>query len=374
MKDLKEIMLEAIDASLKQKLIDIINSDILDDKTARKMLNTASVMSPELQKKIDDMMAQKGISDVTKMISRILKEYDEFDLLANIANGEFPLISEEEFINGTNIYDLIHRKYPTIEKACLEELAALQPSKNSITRGLFEIIVQLFLADVANDNNSKNSSGGGHGDVNTNSYTIEFKTPGARVKSQKERTAKDIDIYIEKYLKNKHIKLKDLNLQESKGGIFHSQRSINEFFNALSLENFTDDELFNLIAKAILAMYENPTDLNKRNYKFPFDENKIIASIVNNGKVNAKNVIRLMGCIQLMYYATEEGYTHFCIFYGKQGEKAGEKAVASGKYKCFTGDYVRNIDLTFYDKTLAFSAGGKYDGASRENYCCINFV
>lgn len=367
MKNLKDIVNEAIALELKQKLVDIINSDLLTDKTAKKMISIANEISPEMKKIIDDMMIHKGIEDVSKTIIRILNDYDEYELLSKLTTDNSISFTSNEFINNTNIYNLIISKYPTIEKDCLKELSALNNSKHSITRGMFEIIVQLFLSDIADKNDSKNSPIG-HGDVNTLYHTIEFKTPEARVKSQKERTAKDIDNYIESYLKKINIKIKDLELKNSKGGLFRSQMSINELFAALSKYNLSDDELFDLIAKALFAMYDK--NVIKKNYKLPFNENSIKSQIVSNGKVNAKNVIRLMGCVQLKYYAEEENFTHFCVFRGRKKDNA----INTGEYKCFENSYVSDIESVFFDKTINFFAGGKHDNSARENYCCITYV
>lgn len=348
-------ILEGVRPELVQKLKDLIESPEFNDQMAKKMLNSVYSNSPEQKAKIQELFIQKGIEDCIKFIFRILKEYDEVDLLRMIVDNEITLPDSSKFISHNNIYQLI-QEYYNIDIECLRELAELHPSKNSITRGMFEVIVQLFLNDIADKNSSKGLSG--HGDVNTKLYSMEFKTPGARVKSQKEHSAKGIEDYISDFLEKRNLKIK-----LDPKGTFHSQASISKFFNELKQLSLTDDELYNLIEGALFNQY----DIDENEIKKLGLDTSIKNSIVSGGKVDAKYLIRLMGCIQLRYYQLEEKYSHFIIFKGKNGAES----IKRGDYACLPGDYVNNINKVFADKSIEFQGGGNPKGTVRDHYCQI---
>ena len=355
MKNLQDV-LEAVNPELLRKLKDLIDSPDFNDVTAKKMISAAYSLNPELENKINNLFVQKGIDDCKKFIIRIFKEYSEEDLLRKMVENEINLPDSSAFINNNNIYKLINDYYH-INIDCLKELAELHPSKQSITRGMFEIITQLFLSDIADKNSSKGLSG--HGDVNTKLYSLEFKTPSARVKSQKEHSAQKIENYILDFLKHHNITIK-----LDKKGTFSSQKRINEFFNELTAKiSLSDDEIYNLIEGALFNQY----DINNKEIKKLKLDASIKTSIVRGGKVNSKQLIRLMGCIQLRYYQLEENYSHLVIFKGKDGDQS----INNGDYICLPGNYVNDINKVFANKSIEFSGGGNPNGTVRDHYCQI---
>lgn len=355
MKNLQDV-LEAVNPELLKKLKDLIDSPDFNDTTAKKMISAAYSINPELENKINNLFVQKGIDDCKKFIIRILKEYSEEDLLRKMVENEINLPDSSVFINNNNIYKLINDYYP-INIDCLKELAELQPSKQSITRGMFEVITQLFLSDIADKNSSKGLSG--HGDVNTKLYSLEFKTPKARIGGQNIHSAQKIEDYISDFLKYHNIKIK-----LDPKGTFSSQERIEKFFNELTVKlTLTDDEIYNLIEGALFNQY----DINDKEIKKLKLDPSIKTSIVHEGKVNAKQAIKLMGCIQLRYYQLEENYSHFVIFRGKDRNQPINK----GDYICLPGNYVNDINKVFANKSIEFSAGGNPKGTSRDHYCKI---
>ena len=181
------IINEAIGDDLKQQLIDIIQSPEFTDKQAKKMIR--AIGDPKLL--IDtlyDYFEERGCEDDTKNIIRILNANDDIDSFIELTNNKDSLPTAKDFIKYSNVYDLFASA--SLSKNTLQELAEERPSKNSITRGAFEILCELLLRDTNTGN--KNYEGKA-GDVNAGGLAIEFKGPQARVKGQKEHNASLID-------------------------------------------------------------------------------------------------------------------------------------------------------------------------------------
>lgn len=94
-------------------------------------------------------------------------------------NDDSGMITFDDIINGTDIYDLIlsKTKNTNITKDVLFELSNFQMSVASITKGPFEILMQLFLSDIKKYNIGK-------ADVNDKYGEMELKGTGARVMSK----------------------------------------------------------------------------------------------------------------------------------------------------------------------------------------------
>lgn len=346
MKALHSYILEAVDNELKQQLLDIINDESFTDASAHKMLN--SIVDVE---DLKDYFKEHGIDDDIKNIVRLLRENDDIQKVMLIAKSDHhTLPTGNDFVENTNIYDLIrsHCGENTISEDSMKELAAEKPSKNSITRGGFEILACMFLGDILSGNKGKC-------DVNTRSALLEFKTPGARVKSQKEHPANKIDMT----MFAEFSKLDD-NLKESDfTKIMSSQKSIQSLNKLIKNINIDDDSLFDILFKSLCAQYDG------NGYKdIDFKHKK---EIVTNGKIDPKALIRLMGCIQLYNYAFEESWGWMVIFNGDTG--AG--ALQRGEYTCISKAEAMNVNAIFADKNITFKNGGNGYGSARDHYCQI---
>ncbi len=110
-------------------------------------------------------------------------------------NDDSGMITFDDIINGTDIYDLIlsKTKNTNITKDVLFELSNFQMSIASITKGPFEILMQLFLSDIKKYNIGK-------ADINDKYGEMELKGTGARVMS-KTAWARPTMVY--DYLKKK---------------------------------------------------------------------------------------------------------------------------------------------------------------------------
>ena len=337
------IINEAISDDLKQQLIDIIQSPEFTDKQAKKMIR--AIGDPKLL--IDtlyDYFEERGCEDDTKNIIRILNANDDIDSFIELTNNKDSLPTAKDFIKYSNVYDLFASA--SLSKNTLQELAEERPSKNSITRGAFEILCELLLRDTNTGN--KNYEGKA-GDVNAGGLAIEFKGPQARVKGQKEHNASLIDDEF-----NKIYKIIVPNHKDAKQ-IFASQKNMKVYFDNL---NVADDVIFEIISKSLQAQYGFNEDLSS-----------LQSSIVKNGKVNYPNVTRLMGCIQLKGYWEDEHWDYICIFHGKKGEQALKK----GDYTCISATDASNVVTMFNNSHLTFATGGNGYGSVRDSYCQIYY-
>lgn len=347
MKNLHSFILEYLDDNLKQQLLDIINSPNLTDKIAKKMIRVASDDPDMLVNYFKNYFTERGCDDDINNIVRLLDSNNCIEEMMEVISNQNILPTVNDFLNDNNVYKLF--KQTNINLKALKELANEYPSRHSITRGRFEILCQLLLQDV-NYGNSNYSHGAG--DVNVGGKALEFKGPAARVKGQKECPATLID---EKFTQLTGIK-------DTK--IFATQANMKKIFSNKYFSDKSDFEIFEIICKSLHAQYNIELTNNE------IDNLKDIQKdIVNNGKINPKNITKLMGSIQLRGYQNQENWDYICIFKGKSGNEALNK----GDYICLTADYCNNIVEIFNDKNIEFSNGGNGYGAVRDHYCQIYY-
>ena len=385
MKDLKTI-LEAIDGSLREKLLGIINGEDFDEATARRMLTAAFKIDKNTQDKIIALLKSKVIDDVNKHITRILKEYDAINLLPELANDGYQF-SSSNLTNSSpeykeNIYQLIKRHVPqeiVPSDDCLKELAGLEIAKSNISRGKFEILARLLLTDISNKVG---------GDVGTiDSGALEFKVGGGRVNGQKPTYAADMYKYAEKFMKSKNI---DIKFDKNCG--FQSQTAIHGFFNTLAsqigvdVEEWTDfiigmicsqvkqdpgiisNQFRNVLKNSLFVSKEPipaPEPIIGKNGK----PKKVKPQKINSNVIYAKRFLKLMGCIQLFNYQEEEGWDYIVIF----GYKTGEEAVNNGDYICLDKKLASDLQYIYQHNNIDFDGGGNMNGAARDNYCHIYY-
>ncbi len=343
MKSLFSILQESISDETKKVLLDIINSPSFTEKQARKIIR-----SLDDQKILVDTLynyyTSRGVEDDAKNITRIIDANDNIEEFIELVSNDSYLPSADDFIKGHNIYDLFSSC--NLNKETLKELANEKPSRSSITRGMFEILCELLLKNI----NYKNANYPGKaGDVNAGGLAIEFKGPQARVKGQKEHNA----LLIDQKFNELYNTISDKEISDK--NIFSTQDLMKKYLGDLSA---SDEDIFNVISKSLLNQYGFDDDLRS-----------IQKEIVNKGKIDVKNITRLLGCIQLKGYYLDERWDYICIFHGNKGIEALQR----GDYTCILGEDVTDIVKTFNNKHLIFSGGGKYTGSVRDHYCQIYY-
>ena len=344
MKTLYNYINESVSAELKQQILTIIDNSNFTDKQAKKMIR--SVSDPKI---VVDLLyeyfSQRGCEDDAKNLARIIDANDNLDEFLSIVSNPSILPTANDFVKENNLYKLFSSL--NLNKDTIIELASEKPSRNSITRGAFEILCELLLQDT----NLKNANYSGKaGDVNAGGLALEFKGPGARVKSQVEHSAVAID---DKF--NEICKVKNPDFKDGKA-IFASQQNMKQYIPT----DWSDDEIFSLIAQSLLAQY-NLEDSAE-------DLKSLQKDIVNKGNINYQNITRLMGCIQLKGYVEDEHWDYMVIFKGK----SGDQAINKGDYFCLSADDAENIPATFNNKLLHFGAGGHGYRSVRDHYCQIS--
>ena len=364
MKNLSNFINETLSKDLKAQLLQLIDSESLTDDIGVMMLNLIQDNNRVSKDELDSYFINRGIEDDKKNIIRIFKDYGALNTLYNLMTpNSNNLITVEDFLKSDNIYNLIQKSNPVISIDLLKDLAQENPSRGGITRGMFEILCLLFLKEI----NNKNTSSGlkGHGDVHTNNLALEFKTPGARVKSQKEHSATLIDSYIEKEIS----KLTKEKLDFKK--IMSSQKSIIEFIDSVNkVYSIIAEDWFDILVGGLFAQYDI-RDKNMWSRLFDYKGFKShFISIYSNKKQFAKDLIRLMGCIQLRFYQQEEMFDYIVIFKGRNGNQS----LNTGDYICIDANYAIDINRVFNDNHIILSGGGDGYGSVRDHYCHIEYI
>lgn len=346
MKRLYDYIKEAISDDIKQQLLAIITNPNFTDRQAKRMIR--SVEDPKI---LVDLLygyfEQRGCEDDSKNIARIIDANDNLEEFLNIVGDLSILPTTDQFLKSDNVYKLFASL--NLNRDTIAELAKENPSKNSITRGAFEILFELLLQDV---NKGNANYPGKSGDVNAGGLALEFKGPGARVKSQVEHSASAIDSKFNELYK---VVNNDINNVKA---VFSSQTSMRQYFEDLKI---TDDEIFDIIAQSLLAQY-NLSDTVK-------DLKPLQKDIVKNGVVDYKNVTKLMGSIQLKGYVEDEHWDYMVVFKGKKGEQA----IKTGDYAIISAEDAKDIKKIFNDKHITFSGGGHAYRSVRDHYCQINY-
>ena len=160
MRNLVNFIFESNIQELKELLINNINKlSIEDEKLIHKLTRLSS---KAVYENILKWLDYSGLGKLKDTIMAKLEFLDIIEDLENIYSNHFNnddsgMITFDDIINGTDIYDLIlsKTKNTNITKDVLFELSNFQMSIASITKGPFEILMQLFLSDIKKDNSGK---------------------------------------------------------------------------------------------------------------------------------------------------------------------------------------------------------------------------
>ena len=145
MKTLSNYINESVSAELKQQILTIIDNPNFTDKQAKKMIR--SVSDPKI---VVDLLyeyfSQRGCEDDAKNLARIIDANDNLDEFLSIVSNPSILPTANDFVKENNLYKLFSSL--NLNKDTIIELASEKPSRNSITRGAFEILCELLLQDT----------------------------------------------------------------------------------------------------------------------------------------------------------------------------------------------------------------------------------
>ena len=388
MQNLVNFIFESNIQELKDLLINNINKlSIEDEKLIRKLtrLSSSAVYAlsviwldySSLDKLKDTVMAKLEFLDIIEDLENIYSNH--------FNNDDSGMITFDDIINGTDIYDLIlsKTKNTNITKDVLFELSNFQMSIASITKGPFEILMQLFLSDIKKYNIGK-------ADINDKYGEMELKGTGARVMS-KTAWARPIMVYdyltekiesipsvlkssslpdnfnidaelnkIEKELSNSK---KSYNLNIDTNDAFATEKNFITFIeNIYSIDDIKSTNLESIlniiILESILMQVKyNGVDIDK--FKKQFIETIIDkCPPVENNKANYNNLNKSIFLMQFYAYYTIEKFNKLIVF----AKDTKNKGKFTGKYMVIDVSNEHNpfeylIDLINKNNGLSYAGG-----------------
>lgn len=323
---------------------DFISKTIIDteDENVIKRIYDILIKSGFDTKVIDKFLEDRAIDDAKKMILSAFESNSNLSEFFKLCNGEINLPTASELVSNTNIYDVFGNL--GFDKETLVDLATTNPPRNSIARGWYEILSQIFLKDLTLENKGK-------GDVNAGSqYQMEYKAPNARIKGQNIESPEKIDKKFEELCEG-IIDLKSSNINNSYLCLTGNIKKISNLF-----KDIQQDTVTNIIAKSIIAQFdENNNEWVNfvKNHKNELFKGKTI---------DDKFIKILFGIMDLYFYHRAENFTHMILFKGKSKNDKGDYVVlTSDMFKSFETIY--NVCKT---QNITFTAMPRVSKNSRE--------
>lgn len=279
---------------------------------------------------VDKFLKDRAIDDAKKMIIAAVESNSELNEFFKLCNGEIDLPGALQLVAGSNIYDVFGGL--GFDRDTLKEIAMINPPRNSISRGWYEILSQIFLKDITPGNK-------GRGDVNAgDSYQLEYKAPNARISGQKHENPEKIDRKFEELVGDKIDNIKKLG-----SGYLTKIGNINTIFDDLLVDMSIDDKV-DIIAKSIIAQFDEE---NREWVEFVKNHKK---DLFHGDKVNSKFFYYLYGVMDMYYYHRDEQFTHMILFKGKNKNIKGDYVVLTSEmFKTFEGIYnaCRSLGVSF---------------------------
>ena len=337
-----------------------------------------------------DRLEFVGLGYAQKTILQKINAYDNLPEFINMYANNDKLPSSIDLIQGNNIYDLIFKDKESdreitkdINKELIEDLADLTLSKNSITKGNYEILTQLFLKDINKDNKNYESK---HGDINAEGngkgIAIEYKVSGARMLGQGtlnspeviykkmeesitsifksadisdtqqkqsslirlwqdnelekalDDVAKNINIKTTPETREKILKNIDKCFQSNKADKNHPVKNFDTLFQLLIDAEFPQGLIDSIIADSLLEQIPSSKRDKNNNENEKFLEFVRNYSPVQNGDPNYDNIKIIFGVMHMYFYQRIENFDYMVIF--KKNKSKGDYIVLTREdYKDF---------------------------------------
>lgn len=381
MQDISKIILENIkveNKSLRSYLLDLVK-DMDDEKLKRAFDCFASNNFATLHEQnptpeqITEFLKRKGIDDAEKLIMRIVRDDDYHEdkkLFYRLIKGQkTKLPDSEQFVKSSNVFDLFQQA--GFSRDFLMDINELRPSKNTISRGPFEILCDLFITDViaVTNNVKKNDDNGeGSGDVHTEKCgALEFKGDDARVQGNGTNGVSTVNKAFEEYIR-KNFPGVTINMLHK--GYFSAVGSVTETTRQLIESGCSLDTYIDILVECMTAQFDAdksdkeslrqfliktngtffPKDLNIR-YAMKKANRRKNATLISTGKLDAKdfNFSTLWGVIDMYFYHKKEKWPYMIVF-DSRNRRYGDYYVLDGK-KCNSFDdiydEVTNANISF---------------------------
>lgn len=321
-------------------------------------------------KLFNDRLEFVGLKYAQKTILQKINAYDNLPEFINMYANVEQLPSSIDLINGNNIYKLISDREITkdINKELIDDLADLTLSKNSITKGNYEILTQLFLKDINKENKNYADK---HGDINANGFAIEYKVSGARMlgqgtlnspeliykkmeelisniynsdiisKTQEKQSSliriwqpNELDNVIDDIETSLHTyeeicKNIDKCFQSNKIDKNHPVKNFDTLFQLLIDAHFSQNLINSIIAESLLEQ------IPSKKYKITTTEIEIFLNFVQeyspvqNNTPNYNNMKIIFGVMHMYFYQCIENFDYLIVF--KKNKSKGKYIVLNRK-------------------------------------------
>lgn len=279
---------------------------------------------------IEKFLRDRAIDDAKKLIISAFESNSNLAEFFELCKGEINLPSAADLVAGSNIYDVFDNL--GFDKDTLMDLATINPPRNSVTRGWYEILSQIFLKDLTIGNR-------GRGDVNAGSmYQIEYKAPNARIKGQNIESTEKIDRKFEE-LTSGLIDLKSARLER---GYLCLVNNINKVSDLL--KNVPTDEVINIIAKSLISQFD---DNNTEWMEFVYNHK---SELFKGKNLNSDFIKELFGVMDMYFYQRDEKFTHMILFKGKERNDKGDYIVMNADmFNTFESIYnsIKSLGIIF---------------------------
>ena len=388
MRNLVNFIFESNIQELKDLLINNINK--LSDEDEKLIRKLTRLSSKAVYENILKWLDYSGLGKLKDTIMAKLEFLDIIEDLENIYSNHFNnddsgMITFDDIINGTDIYDLIlsKTKNTNITKDVLFELSNFQMSIASITKGPFEILMQLFLSDIKKYNIGK-------ADINDKYGEMELKGTGARVMSKtawarptmvydylKKKIESipsvlkssslpanfNIDAELNKIEKELNNNKKSYNLNIDTNDAFATEKNfitfIENIYNIDDIKSTNLESILNIIIleSILMQVKYNGVDIDK--FKKQFIETIIDkCPPVENNKANYNNLNKSIFLMQFYAYYTIEKFNKLIVF----AKDTKNKGKFTGKYMVIDVSNEHNpfeylIDLINKNNGLSYAGG-----------------
>lgn len=327
MKKLVQFLLENNMEDMKDFIVKTIDN-VDDEKTIKRIYDILSKSGFDT-KVIDKFFSDRAIDDAKKMILSVFESNSTLSEFFKLCNGEIDLPDASRLVAGSNIYDVFGGL--GFDKQTLIDLATTNPPRNSVTRGWYEILSQIFLKNISPENK-------GRGDVNAGAdYQMEYKAPNARVKGQNIETTEKIDRKFEELIGGR------IDIKKYGSGYLTLISNINKIFNT-DLKDFSQDEIVDIIAQSIIAQFDEG---NKEWIEFVKNHKR---ELFKGSKIDSDFFKILYGVMDMYYYQHEEKFTHMILFKGKTKNDKGDYVVLTSEmFNSFESIYnaINNLNIKF---------------------------
>ena len=349
MKSIKDLIYEASgEDQLKDYIIAQLNVVSIEVLEKIKSLLDREGLTGEV---VDEFFRKKGLDDCSDLILSIFNDCGDIQCLSDHIHNPIK-ISSKDLASNNNLYDLLK---PYVKLKTLHKLTNFRPSKNTVARGPYEVILDLFLRDITDCNV-------GHADVNTNELgEIELKGPKARIKGSLKPAPGNCTAVFNSLMAQYKINLTEDN-------IFQGSKYTKSLMLKLRDDyNLSEEQICGIIAKSILGKYihQNTTGVENELTKFLIDHIKEVFDRTQY----AKFIFYTFLITDMYFYQNSEGWDYIMIFRGSDLNKSNGNYILIDSKDITKG--IESIYNIFQEYNVSTPSSAIHDKDSFSQACQI---